>query len=75
MAELVDAGDSKSPAARCAGSSPASGTISCLKIFYNNGIFGVAIKTGLEFKQFYEIYTLSDGNRSPINLGHRFCSG
>ena len=26
VAELVDAGDSKSPAARCAGSSPASGT-------------------------------------------------
>ena len=29
---MVDAGDSKSPAARCAGSSPASGTIESLLI-------------------------------------------
>ena len=32
VAELVDAGDSKSPAARCAGSSPASGTITRLAL-------------------------------------------
>jgi hypothetical protein len=33
---MVDAGDSKSPAARCAGSSPASGTKLCLLIIFSS---------------------------------------
>lgn len=38
VVELVDAGDSKSPAARRAGSSPASGT-SLISIDLNRGLF------------------------------------
>ena len=50
MAELVDAGDSKSPAARCAGSSPASGTIFLLITISNNDKLNIAIMARLEFR-------------------------
>ena len=50
MAELVDAGDSKSPAARCAGSSPASGTIFFLIATSNNDKLNIAMIARLEFR-------------------------
>ena len=47
---MVDAGDSKSPAARCAGSSPASGTIFLLITISNNDKLNIAIMARLEFR-------------------------
>ena len=75
MAELVDAGDSKSPAARCAGSSPASGTISFfLFINPNDNKLIIVITTYLESIFFYEAYSYYDGYISSFYLGFRLCS-
>lgn len=75
VAELVDAGDSKSPAARCAGSSPASGTIttraSYARIILPGSLSQTRVVRLRSIQHFQERLVLTTGNhkQSLIDQG------